>query len=88
MELERKVTLTNPEGLHIRVGVKLVEESRKFKSEVYLSNEETTVNSKDIIDILTLGAVAGTVLTLKAVGEDAEEALSHLVALFEAQFHI
>lgn len=86
MELERKVQLTNVLGLHVRVSVKLVEEARKFKSDIFLSTEKDTVNGKDIMSVLTLGAGPGTALTLRAVGEDAQNALDHLEALFLAEF--
>tara|TARA_B100000749_G_C18036764_1_gene305544 strand:- start:117 stop:383 length:267 start_codon:yes stop_codon:yes gene_type:complete len=86
MEIERKVRLTNPLGLHVRVGVKLVEEARKFAADVFISNDEETVDGKDILAILTLGAEAGSVLTLRTVGEDAEAALDHLELLFVNEF--
>ncbi|MBI2193704.1 MAG: HPr family phosphocarrier protein [Planctomycetes bacterium] len=86
MELERKVQLTHILGLHVRVSVKLVEEARKFKSDIFLSTEKDTVNGKDIMSVLTLGAGPGTHLVLRAVGEDAQAALDHLEALFLADF--
>jgi phosphotransferase system HPr (HPr) family protein len=86
MTLQRQVTLTNPEGLHIRVGVKLVEEARRFQSEISISSDESEVNSKDIMAVLTLGAAQGTLLTIKAKGDDAEAAVIHLEKLFVDEF--
>jgi phosphocarrier protein HPr len=86
MTLQRQVTLTNPEGLHIRVAVKLVEEARKFQSDISISNDESEVSSKDIMAALTLGAAQGALLTIKATGDDAEDALIHLEKLFLDEF--
>lgn len=86
MILQRQVTLTIPEGLHIRIAAKLVEEARKFQSEISISNDESEVTGKDIMALLTLGATQGTLLTIKAQGDDAEEAVIHLEKLFLNEF--
>jgi len=86
MQFERKVKLLNPEGLHVRVAVKLVEEARKFRSEISLTKDRVTVKAKDIMSVLTLGAAQHTVLALRAEGEDAQEAIQELALLFERQF--
>ncbi|MDA0837137.1 MAG: HPr family phosphocarrier protein [Planctomycetota bacterium] len=86
MILQRQVTLTIPEGLHIRIAAKLVEEARKFQSEISISNDESEVTGKDIMALLTLGATQGTLLTIKAQGDDAEEAVIHLEKLFLDEF--
>lgn len=86
MQFERKVKLLNPDGLHVRVAVKLVEEARKFRSEISLTKDQVTVKAKDIMSVLTLGAAEGTDLILRAEGEDASEAIQALARLFESQF--
>jgi len=86
MQFERKVKLLNPNGLHLRVAVKLVEEARKFRSEISLTKDQVTVKAKEIMSVLTLEAAKGTALTLRAEGEDAFEAIQALARLFESQF--
>jgi len=86
MQFERKVKLLNPDGLHVRVAVKLVEEARKFRSEISLTKDQVTVKAKDIMSVLTLGAAEGTDLILRAEGEDASDAIQALARLFESQF--
>ena len=44
------------------------------------------MDGKSILSVLTLAAEQGTELTLKATGDDAEQALSVLTALFENGF--
>jgi len=45
-----------------------------------------TVNAKSSIDLLTLAAVAGTRLTLRAEGDDADQALDALSKLIDSKF--
>ena len=84
MELERKVLLCNRLGLHVRVCIKIVEVARKFKSEVSITYNNETVDGKDILSVLTLGAAKGALLTLKAVGHDAQEAIDGLEKILRA----
>lgn len=85
--LERKVTLTYKLGLHMRPAEKMVRLSSGFKSEVMVGCQPgVTVNAKSILGVLSLAAQAGSVLTFKAEGIDAENALDSLVALVASEF--
>ena len=44
------------------------------------------INGKSILDLLTLGAVNGTTLCLRAIGDDAQAAVDALSALVESGF--
>ena len=44
-------------------------------------------DEKSILDLLTLAAGCGSQLDLEAIGRDADEALTALSGLIEAQFH-
>ena len=58
----------------------------KFASDISVTCEERTANAKSILTVLTLGAHQGAEITIKAEGEDAQEALDTLVALVEDNF--
>ena len=58
----------------------------KFKSRVSVVKDGQTVNAKSSIDLLTLAAVAGTRLTLRAEGDDADLALDALSKLIDGKF--
>jgi len=60
--------------------------SNQFESTIHLANNDTRVDGKSILDILTLAAMAGTELSIEATGSDAQEAIDALVKLIEMNF--
>jgi phosphocarrier protein len=83
---ERQVTILNTLGLHVRPSAAFAGTAAKFKSRVNVIKDGQSVNAKSSIDLLTLAAVAGTRLTLRAEGDDADEAVSALAGLIESRF--
>jgi phosphocarrier protein len=83
---EQKVTITNRAGIHARPAAVLVEVSKDFKSSIYIEKENTRINGKSILGIMTLCAEYGSVLKIIAQGEDEKEAVEAIVRLFEAKF--
>jgi len=86
MVAERQVTIQNTLGLHVRPSAEFAGTASKFKSRVSLLKDGQTVNAKSSIDLLTLAAVAVTRLTLRAEGDDADQALDALSKLIENKF--
>ncbi len=86
MIAERKVTILNTLGLHVRPSAAFAGAASKFHCAVSVIKDGQAANAKSSIDLLTLAAVAGTELILRAEGEDAGEAIEALVALIEARF--
>ncbi|PRY66153.1 phosphocarrier protein NPr [Vreelandella songnenensis] len=83
---ERTLTLTNQRGLHARAATKLVTCAQQFDSRVYVYKQTQKADAANIMSLLMLAAPCGTVLTVEAVGDDAEAALDALEALFKARF--
>ncbi len=81
MELEIK----NSDGLHMRPAMKFVDIANGFKSDISVSNGETDVDGKSIMQITMLAATFGTKLRIKAQGPDAREAIEALRELVEEQ---
>ena len=73
-------------GLHARPAALFVQTAKKFKSAILVRKDEREVNAKSILSILTLGANQGTVITIKAAGEDEGAALQALQELVENNF--
>ena len=73
-------------GLHARPAALFVQTAKKFKSAVSVAKDDTEVNAKSILSILTLGVNQNTVITVKADGEDEQEAVTALQALVESNF--
>ena len=86
MSLSRKVTIINRQGMHARPAMQLVETSSRYGSTIRIRKGEQNVNAKSIMEVMTLEAVKGTVLTIEAEGEDAEEALDALDQLVRDKF--
>jgi phosphotransferase system HPr (HPr) family protein len=85
--VERMVRIVNPEGLHARPADMFVKLASRFAAHVELINEHgQSADGKSILAILTLAAEQGTKLTIKATGDNAEEALEALVELVETGF--
>lgn len=84
--LSRQVIVASENGLHARPAGRLAQEAQSFDADISLVLEDQEVDAKSILDILTLAAGPGNVLELRATGDDAEEALKRLEALFASKF--
>jgi phosphotransferase system HPr (HPr) family protein len=68
-------------ALHARPAGTLVREAAQFRAGLVVAANGKRANAKSILEVLALGAVGGTELTLSASGDDAAEAVDHLAAL-------
>lgn len=83
---EKSIIVTHKVGLHARPASVFVQTASKFSSDISVTCESRTANAKSILTVLTLGAHQGAEITIKAEGEDAQEALDTLVKLVEDNF--
>ena len=84
--LVREATIVNQRGLHARAAAKFVRTADGFSAAVEVTRDDTTVAGTSILGLMLLAAGAGTVLTLKAEGEDAAAALDALCGLIGRGF--
>jgi len=84
---EITLTLSNKLGLHARPAALFVERANQFKCDIRVLSpaRDVEVNGKSILGVLSLDAVHGTVITLRAEGEDAPEALAGLLDLIDTK---
>lgn len=85
--VSKDLTILNKSGLHARPASRFVQLANEFKSEIFVQKDNTKVNAKSIMGVMTLGAGKGTEITLIAEGRDEEKALKALVDLVEAKFN-
>lgn len=78
MTVEKTITIKNKQGLHARPAALFVQIANKFNSDITVSKGRQKVNGKSIMGIMMLEAGAGSKVTITAVGEDAERAISDL----------
>ena len=85
--LSTEVKIQNVRGLHARATANFVKVADTFKSEIFVTNKDgLRVSGKSIMGLLMLGAPLGSTLTVEAVGNDAEKALSALTELVDNKF--
>ncbi|MCB1500189.1 MAG: HPr family phosphocarrier protein [Bauldia sp.] len=84
--LQRDLTIVNKRGLHARASARFVQTAEQFAAEINVSKDGTTVGGTSIMGLMMLAASPGSVITVTAEGEDAEEALEALAALVGGYF--
>lgn len=65
METTRHVVIVNELGLHARAAAKIARLAQTATSRIWLSKEDNTVDAASVIDILTIGGVRGSRITLR-----------------------
>ncbi len=83
---QHDIEIKNKLGLHARAAAKLVHTAARFKSDLKIRKGDEEVDAKSILGILLLAAGRGSVITVKASGEDESEALDAIEKLIEAKF--
>ena len=84
---EITLTVNHEVGLHARPAALFVQTARQFDGDIRVTHGEKEANAKSILSVLVLGVdKQGTVITIRAEGEDAEQALAALEALVESNF--
>jgi phosphotransferase system HPr (HPr) family protein len=84
--ISRDVVVRHQNGLHLGPSSRIVQTASRFKSQIEIRKGDKVVDGKSILDLLTLVAEQGAVLTLCARGDDAVSALEALALLFERDF--
>lgn len=78
MVVIKQLTVKNKTGLHARPAALFVQVANRFDSEIIVIKGKTEVNGKSIMGILMLAAGRGSKISIKAEGDDAEEAVMEL----------
>ncbi|MFT0548140.1 HPr family phosphocarrier protein [Allopusillimonas ginsengisoli] len=80
------IVISNKLGLHARAAAKLTQLASKFSSEIFIARGAQRVNAKSIMGVMMLAAGMGVTVKVDATGEDAEQALRDIKALFDGKF--
>lgn len=75
---QASATIVNELGLHARPAAELVKLATSFSADISVGKEEMWVSAKSIIGVMTLAAERGSEVTIRAEGDDAEEAVAAL----------
>jgi len=83
---EREVKIVNKLGIHARPAAEIVKTAGKFRSSVTIVRDDLEVNAKSIMGVMMLAAEFGATIVIRAVGEDAEQALDALQTVIANKF--
>jgi phosphocarrier protein HPr len=86
MEQTRTVRIVNRAGLHARPASEFVKLAGRYSAEVWLHKDGVDVNGKSILGVLMLAAEHGSEVTIRAVGDDAGDAVEALAGLVARGF--
>ena len=75
---ETEFEITHSDGLHMRPAMRFVDIANRFDSDITVSNGETHVDGKSIMQVTMLAATFGTRLRIIAKGPDAVDAVDAL----------
>ncbi len=85
-EATGRFTIVNQLGLHARAATKLVQLASKYPCEVEVAREDQAANGKSVMGVLLLCGSKGTVIDVRARGEQAEDCVRAIGALIAGKF--
>ena len=83
---QRDIEIKNKLGLHARAAAKLVHTAARFKCDIKIRKGDEEVDGKSILGILLLAAGRGSVITVRANGDDENEAMDAIQELIDRKF--
>jgi phosphotransferase system HPr (HPr) family protein len=80
---EINYTLADPDGIHARPAGKFVELMQKFASAITVSRGDKSADAKKLFALMKMRVKAGETITVKAEGDDEEEAVNAALAFLK-----
>ncbi len=84
--ISKKVTVSNPQGIHLRPAYLIAELAGKYQSDVNLETAAEKADGKSVLEIIGLAASSGTELNVLADGPDANDAVDAIIQLVSLGF--
>lgn len=84
--IKRILPIINRRGLHARAAAKFVNCAERFEAEIFVSRHGVEVPGRSILGLMMLAATSGTEITVRAIGDDAADAVEALAALIADKF--
>lgn len=83
---EREIEVINKLGLHARASARLTQLAGSYRAEVWLTRNGRRVNGKSIMGVMMLAAGHGSWVQVETLGDDADQAMNAIEALFRDRF--
>ncbi len=84
--VERTFEVLNKKGMHARAAALLAQTASKFTCDVTVARDEQSANAKSVMGVLLLCGSQGTLISVKASGPDAQDAVDAIGDLFANRF--
>ncbi|SEG17376.1 HPr family phosphocarrier protein [Paenibacillus sp. UNC499MF] len=82
--MEKEFSVQNPLGIHSRPAGALMKKAKAFTCDITITKGDKSVNAKSIVGLLSLEMRYGDKVTVKASGEQEEEAVNELGTMLES----
>ncbi|MEE4244936.1 MAG: HPr family phosphocarrier protein [Kangiellaceae bacterium] len=79
--------IVNRKGLHARAAAELVKVVDQFNSDIVIEYQGKAAPGNSLIHLLTLGAKQGSVINIKATGQQSSAAIDALSTLVARGFY-
>jgi phosphocarrier protein len=84
--VSKDTTMVAAQGFHMRPASVFVKEMAKFKSKITLVVGDKNIDAKSLMIILGAGIKQGVAITVKAEGEDEQQAVDKAIELIDSGF--
>jgi phosphocarrier protein HPr len=81
-----RFTIVNQLGLHARAATKLVQLASRYPCDVQIARDDQSANGKSVMGVLLLCGSKGTVLEVRATGDQARECVQAIGELIAGRF--
>jgi len=82
----KELVVNNKMGIHARPAAMIVRITNKFKADVFVEKDDEQVNGKSIMGLMMLAAGRASKVKFIVTGDDAQQMLTELEALFARKF--
>ena len=76
--ISETVVIRNKQGIHLRVASIIVQESNRFKSEIFIKRSNEKTNCKSILGLISMAIPCNQEVTLEIEGDDEKEAFQSM----------
>ena len=84
----KRLTVANPQGLHLRPAGVLAKEAAAYQCEIYIRSKGCTVTAKSVLKLMAAGIKCGDQIELCCDGAEEENAAETIARLIESKLDI
>ena len=82
--ITQKMTIKNPQGLHMRPAGVFANAMGKFECNVFIKYKNNRINAKSLLNIIAACIKCGSEVDIECDGADEQEAMAKAIELIES----